>query len=617
MKTEETNQIYRLVYRNLFKALLMLTIVLTGTLMLSVKVLAANEGEPTRTTPLKLAEETEAKGDSDEGWQWEPDANANGGTLTLRNFYLKSSEVEALTLRGDVKIVLYGKNTIETTSDRFNAMIDDGNSGNLNLTISAGDPDGSLDILCPDSSVSSEYHPYGIAADSIAVTSGTIYVNTDFCIVGNRIDISGGSLTVENQFKDGTGLYSAKGNINISGGSVNITVSGEGLTVGIYITTGFSEEDKNVVNITGGDVTVKSSSWAIYSPNTTINTDGNVTLYGEKICIASPKGNIKLLKGGTIFSLTNSADSQYGVLSPSQTTDKVNVIFGEANYTEVNEVLNEIPSDLSLYTEESVQALKEAQEAVIKGKNITEQDEVNTMAQAIENAIAALQYKDADYSKVDAAIEKANALKKDQFVSFEAVEAAINAVIEGKNITEQNEVDAMAQAIEDAIAALQYKDADYSKVDAAIAKAKALNKEDYKDFSAVEAAINAVERGKKISEQAEVDAMAQAIENAIAGLEKKETLTDPENPDKPTAPDEPTAPDKPTAPDEPSISDKPASSSNTEKAPQKTDDQTKSTGKVAVKTGDSSNPTVVIMLLLVSAAGIGSVMFFEKKKMRR
>ena len=82
------------------------------------------------------------------------------------------------------------------------------------------------------------------------------------------------------------------------------------------------------------------------------------------------------------------------------------------------------------------------------------------MAKAIEDAIAALQYKDADYTKVDAAISKANALKKDDYKDFSAVETAVKAVVRGKNITEQGEVDAMAKAIEDALAALQYKDAD-------------------------------------------------------------------------------------------------------------------------------------------------------------
>ncbi|WP_294775291.1 hypothetical protein [uncultured Eubacterium sp.] len=170
--------------------------------------------------------------------------------------------------------------------------------------------------------------------------------------------------------------------------------------------------------------------------------------------------------------------------------------------------------------------------AVVRGKNITEQSEVDAMAKAIEDAIAALQYKDADYTKkdadytkVDAAIAKANALNKDNYKDFTAVEAAVNAVTRGKNLTEQTEVDAMAKAIEDAIAALQYKDADYTKVDEAIAKANALNKKDYKDFSGVDAAVNAVVRGKNITEQSEVDAMAKAIEDAIAALEKKPTST--------------------------------------------------------------------------------------------
>ena len=42
--------------------------------------------------------------------------------------------------------------------------------------------------------------------------------------------------------------------------------------------------------------------------------------------------------------------------------------------------------------------------------------------------------------------------------------------------------------------AMTYLPADYSKVDAAIAKANALNKDDYKDFSGVEVAVNAVVR---------------------------------------------------------------------------------------------------------------------------
>ena len=80
--------------------------------------------------------------------------------------------------------------------------------------------------------------------------------------------------------------------------------------------------------------------------------------------------------------------------------------------------------------------------------------------------------------------------------------------------------------------AMTYLPADYTKVDGAIDKANALNKDNYKDFSAVEAAVKAVVRGKNITEQSEVDKMAKAIEDAIAALEKKPASTKPGTSDK-------------------------------------------------------------------------------------
>ena len=211
-----------------------------------------------------------------------------------------------------------------------------------------------------------------------------------------------------------------------------------------------------------------------------------------------------------------------------------------------------------------------AVKAVVRGKNITEQSEVDKMAKAIEDAIAALKYKDADYTKVDAAIAKANALNKNDYKDFSGVEAAVKAVVRGKNITEQSEVDKMAKAIEDAIAALKYKDADYTKVDAAIAKANALKKDDYKDFSNVKDAVKAVVRGKKITEQSEVDKMAKAIEDAIAALEKKPASTKP---------------------------------GTSDKSPQ---------------TGDTSNLALWIALLFISGgAAIGTTVVSRKKKYNR
>ena len=235
-------------------------------------------------------------------------------------------------------------------------------------------------------------------------------------------------------------------------------------------------------------------------------------------------------------------------------------------------------------------AVDTAINSVVPGKKLAEQADVDAMAQAIEDAIAALQYKDADYTKVDAAIAKANALKKDDYKDFSAVESAVNAVVRGKNITEQGEVDAMAKAIEDALAALQYKDADYTKVDAAISKANALKKDDYKDFSAVETAVNAVVRGKNITEQGEVDAMAKAIEDALAALQYKDA-------DKTTPAPAATATPAPVATATPA----PAATA----IPQYTIPQT----------GDTSNPALLVVLMLVSgSAAIGIAVVGSKKK---
>ncbi len=128
-----------------------------------------------------------------------------------------------------------------------------------------------------------------------------------------------------------------------------------------------------------------------------------------------------------------------------------------ADYSAVEAAMEAIPTDLTVYTDESVAALNTAVDGVVRGKAFVSQANVNAMAQAIEDAIAALQYKGADYTKVDEAIAKANALNKDNYKDFSGVEAAVKAVVRDKSITEQSEVDAMAKAIEDAIAALVIK----------------------------------------------------------------------------------------------------------------------------------------------------------------
>lgn len=132
--------------------------------------------------------------------------------------------------------------------------------------------------------------------------------------------------------------------------------------------------------------------------------------------------------------------------------------------------------------------------------------------------LLSMTYAGADYTDVDAAIKRANSLNKDNYKDFSKVEDAINAVNRDKDITEQEVVNGYADAINEAIDQLEYKAADYTEVDKAIEKANKLNKDNYKDFSKVEDAIKTVVRSKNITEQDEVDAMAKAINDAIKAL---------------------------------------------------------------------------------------------------
>lgn len=63
--------------------------------------------------------------------------------------------------------------------------------------------------------------------------------------------------------------------------------------------------------------------------------------------------------------------------------------------------------------------------------------------------------------------------------------------------------------------------ADYTKVDEAIAAAEAIDESRYTNYDAVEAAVKAVDRTKSKAEQGKVDAMAEAITKAIAALVEK------------------------------------------------------------------------------------------------
>ncbi len=100
--------------------------------------------------------------------------------------------------------------------------------------------------------------------------------------------------------------------------------------------------------------------------------------------------------------------------------------------------------------------------------------------------------------------------------SLSTLDAAVAAVSLGAQTT-QTTVDAWAEAIQRAIAALVYKPADYTAVNTQLQKAQALERELYTSASlrALDGAINAVDWTMTIVQQEQVNAFAQAIAAAI------------------------------------------------------------------------------------------------------
>lgn len=383
-----------------------------------------------------------------------------------------------------------------------------------------------------------------------------------------------GKIEIINSKVEATSYYPAlftEGNLTVNGGEVKCTSTADGAiwTKGNILIKGGAKVTTDSKYPMGGngsftveeaEIDAKNTNEnnipAIFDESVPVIADGYHLNYAK--AVDSEGTEIDLLSSGTqyfalyknVHFITKAVYPVSFIVTPDGLTNVVVKVNGQ-------EVTGSVSLEAGTYPVEVT-----ADNCKAYTGNITITADAETHTQTI-----AMTYLPADYTKVDEAIAKANALNKDEYKDFTAVEAAVNAVVRDKNITEQSEVDAMAKAIEDAIAALQYKDADYTKVDAAIAKANALNKNDYKDFSGVEAAVKAVVRGKNITEQSEVDKMAKAIEDAIAALEKKPASTKP---------------------------------GTSDKSPQ---------------TGDTSNLVLWIALLFVSSgAAIGTTVVSKKKK---
>lgn len=134
-----------------------------------------------------------------------------------------------------------------------------------------------------------------------------------------------------------------------------------------------------------------------------------------------------------------------------------NLVLKPADYSRVNEQINTVPEHLEYYTDKTVNALNEILNGIDYGLDITKQEVVDSYAEQLQNAISALEYKPADYTEYDKAVAKAKGLDKEKYVDFSQVEKELAVDVGGRNITQQEEVDLQTKAILAAIDALEEK----------------------------------------------------------------------------------------------------------------------------------------------------------------
>ena len=281
-----------------------------------------------------------------------------------------------------------------------------------------------------------------------------------------------GKIEIINSKVEATSYYPAlftEGDLTVNGGEVKCTSTADGaiwtrgdilIKGGAKVTT-YSEYPmggNGSFTVEEAEIDAKNTNEnnipAIFDESVPVIADGYHLNYAK--AVDSEGTEIDLLSSGTqyfalyknVHFITKAVYPVSFVVTPDGLTNVVVKVNGQ-------EVTGSVSLEAGTYPVEVT-----ADNCNAYTGNITITADAATHTQTI-----AMTYLPADYTKVDAAIAKANALDKDDYKDFSGVEAAVNAVVRDKNITEQSEVDAMAKAIEDAIAALQYKDANYIKIE--------------------------------------------------------------------------------------------------------------------------------------------------------
>ena len=476
-------------------------------------------------------------------------------TLSLNNATLDNDAMSDYGIKtiipSTLKIRLTGTNRITRTDPYGGVGIYLNYSNSVEIT-----GDGTLVINV----IGENYDGISTAADVKISDKARVIINSKggLGIAGRMVEIDGATL-------NSTGLYAgidAHRLKIVNGADVTLKATQDGRN-GAYI---WKDQEGN-----GGDIEIAQSTVKATSYYPGLFAAGNLTVDGGEVSCTSTadaalwtKGNI-LIKGGAKVT----TDGKYPMGGKgSFTVEEAEVDAKNTNVNNIPAIFDEcVPVIADGYHLNYAKAVDSEETEIDLLSSGTQYFALYKNVHFITKAVYPVSFVVTPDGLTN--VVKVNGQEVTGSVSLEAgtypVEVtADNCKAYTGNITITADAATHTQTI-----AMTYLPADYTKVDEAIAKANALKKDDYKDFSGVETAVKAVVRDKNITDQAKVDAMAKAIEDAIAALEKKPDI-------------------------KPEIIDN---------LPQ---------------TGDTSDPALWIALLFVSgSAAIGTGIVIRKKKCNR